>query len=101
MPKPIRFVFTVWSSKRDRNGNCYHFAQIRSTTTGKAFAWHTHSASNAQRELCRALGVSYLEWDTLHYTENTVGERELGRIAKAHGDGCADPTPATITELES
>jgi hypothetical protein len=57
----IRFIVHTISSMRDRSGNCYHFARIVSTRTGKRLHFHADGPGNAKYLLGRVLGMDYSE----------------------------------------
>lgn len=68
----IRFIVETITSERDRNGNCYHFARITSTLTGRSLSVQVGGNGNA-RALVKAVGDT---WDSLHSVEITIPKRQ-------------------------
>ena len=78
----IRFIVETVSSNRDLYGNCYHFAQVTSTKTGKSLRIDSVGGeSNASALVRRTLDLG---WDDLFSTSQYLPKREWQRRAN-HG----------------
>jgi hypothetical protein len=74
----IRFICETFTSERDRNGNCYHFAVITSTSTGKRLVIKgVGGESNARYLMSKLLGRTTGE--RVYSTEVVLPKRQWQR----------------------
>ena len=74
-----QFIIETITSKRDINGNCYHFAIITSTLTGRQLMTQVNGDSNATAMVKRLLD---LDWSDIHYSGHVLPIREWGHRRK-------------------
>lgn len=84
MKPTIRFIVEQVSSARDRNGNCYHFAHITSTTTGKRLTIVDCGRGNPKNLACRALDLEKHPnvWAAVHCVESEIPIRQWQNAVK-------------------
>lgn len=74
----IKAIVHTISSKRDTNGNCYHYAVVTSTLTGDSLHFHAGGESNARHMVYNVLG----DHRTFHAVETELPIRQWERRAK-------------------
>lgn len=87
MPKyiPIRVIVQVFTSERDRNGNCYHFARFTNPAKGRnaSITVEVGGRSNAEIMGKRLAGG---DWEATFCAEQTMGKRDW-QYARKHSEG--------------
>ncbi len=74
----IRYIVETVSSKRDVYGNCYHYAVITSTKTGKKLIIkHCGGPDNAKHYVHKVA-----DWSEMHATETIYPIRRYNQYAE-------------------
>ena len=87
MKQKIKWIVHTTTSERDYNGNCYHFARITSTKTGKSIVIdHVGGERNAVGLLFRtpedgAKPVAN-DWSEIYDHQTVIGKRDWQRMNK-------------------
>lgn len=74
----IRFIIEIVSSERDRNGNCYHFAEITRTSDRNRIKTEIDSPSSIAGYARKA----DLKWDETYHIEKVIPKREWQRMSQ-------------------
>lgn len=99
-PKPvIRFIVDTYTSEADRHGNCYHWARVTSTLTGRSIALSdVGGEQNAAYDVKRALEGSTDPWNAVWSTQHVVKRKYWGPPKEARFYG--DVGPVDFLDLE-
>lgn len=96
----IRFIVETVTSERDRNGNCYHFARVTSTVTGKTLCIaEVGGTTNARWIVTRS--VSNDGHYPVHTVETTLPKRQWQHCVPKDAPRENDVTFDMIRALET
>ncbi len=78
----IRGILIIYTSARDRNGNCYHSAQYTDTDTGAFVRFRDVGGESNMRGLARLLGFGDYDSDHIYSDHQVLGIREYQRLTR-------------------
>lgn len=98
----IRFIATTYTSEQDRYGNCFHYARITSTLTGK-YLWvrNVGGDNNARILVQHALNPEHLEHSACYEVHIMLPKRKWQACEPVNSYYESEVTPALILNLEA
>lgn len=80
--RTIRGIVVVYTSARDRNGNCYHSAQYTDCATGAVAYFRDIGGPSNMNGLAHLLGFSDHDYDSLFTDQQVLPIREYQRLTR-------------------